>query len=221
MASKKDKDHARLLALLLAAYLLSQKQIMTLAQTIETGYLASQQAAYREAAATVGSDDATDWEPSPEQEDAAHEWAQAQAQGIADTYKADLTSAIETYLNSYEQEVDSLDGAEAHAGSVLGEWATKRATWKSEQIANYSCGSGGDAGTQAFIVDLEGGNVIDSETGEAVEIGDYGIACLPEESTNDVCASVAGQVFDISDRDSLPDMPAHGGCPHEYLIVSV
>lgn len=218
-----DRDHDKdaLLALLYAAYLLTQADITALAEAVASGYLVSMQAAYREAAATVGSTNGQDWTPSPEQEQAARQWATEQAQGIADTYHADLKSAIETVLDAWQDEQGDLTGVMAHAPQLVGAWAEKRAGWKSEQVSNYSCGSGGQAGTSAFVVDMEAGNVIDTDTGEAADIGDYAIACLPEEASNDVCATVAGQTFDVQDWRELPEMPAHGNCPHEYLVVAV
>lgn len=208
-----------LLALLLAAYLLTADDISTLAAAIAVGYLASMQAAYREAAGTVGSDDT--WTPDEQQQEQAQAWARNQAQGIADTYNADLQAAIVLFLDAWTKEQGSLDGAQRAAPAALGAWSKSRAQWKGQQISNYSCGSGADAGTSAFLVDLENGMLIDTETGEVVEIGDYAIGCLPEESSSDICKTVAGQMFDISERDSLPDMPNHPSCPHEYVIVQI
>lgn len=216
-----DHDKDALLTLLYAAYLLTQGDITVLAEAIASGYLVSMQAAYREAAATVGSANGQDWTPSPEQEQAARQWATEQAQGIADTYHADLKSALETVLDAWQDEQGDLTGVMARAPQLVGAWADKRAGWKSEQVSNYSCGSGGQAGTAAFVVDLEAGNVIDTETGEVVEIGGYVIACLPVEASNDVCATVAGQTFDVSQFADLPALPAHGSCPHEYLVTLV
>lgn len=215
----KKRDRDKLLALLLAAYLLSQKDIARVTLAIATGYLVSMQAAYREAAATVGSD-GTEWEPSQAEEDTAHMWAQEQAQGIAETYARDLTSAINTYLESYQEESGgSLVGASAHAGKVIGDWCKERASWKSEQMSNSSCGSGGDAGISKFLVDLTNGQFVDTETGEAVKMEDYAIAVLPEQAGCPTCKTYAGLLWDI--QDTLPEFPLHTSCGHERVLMMV
>ena len=222
-ATNRERDHDRdaLLALLLAAYLLTRDDITALSEAIASGYLISMQAAYREAAATVGSAIGQRWTPSSEQERAVRQWAAGQAAGIVATYQNDLKAAITTVLDAWQEEQGSLTGVMQHAPQIVGAWAEKRAQWKAPQVSNYSCGSGGQAGTSAFVVDVEAGNVIDTDTGEAMEIGDVGIACLPETASNDVCATVAGQTFDAQEWRDLPVMPAHSNCPHEYVVVMV
>lgn len=221
MPQKPDHDYAALLALLLAAYMLSAGDVRTMSAALATGYLVSMQAAYQEAASTVGSSDGQNWTPSQDDQQTAQTWAEAQAAGIAATYASDLKGAITTFLDTWQKEKGNLQGAQQAATTILGQWAQKRAAWKSQQVSNYSCGSGGQAGTDAFLVDLEGGYLIDTETGEAIAIGDYAIAVLPETSSNDLCRDFAGYLFDISEDDAIPDFPIHGNCPHEKVLVMV
>ena len=219
MSGKSDPDRDAILALLLAAYLLTQADISAMVASIAAGYLVSMQAAYREAASTVGSADGQDWTPSQEDEQAAQDWAQSQAQGIANTYKADLTAAILVFLDAWQHEKGDLSGAMAAAPGIIGQWSDKRAQWKSQQVSSDACGSGGEAGTSAFLVDLEGGLFIDTETGEVVNIGNYGIAVLPDEARCFECLDWAGGVYDV--QDDVPDFPIHSWCGHERVLVMV
>src|SRR5260370_42574624 len=91
------------------------------------------QAAYGEAASPVGSADGQDWTPSQTDQQAAQDWAQSQAQGIANTYKADLTAAIIVFLDAWQHEKGDLSGARSAAPGTMGQWGGRRGEWERQQ----------------------------------------------------------------------------------------
>jgi hypothetical protein len=208
-----------------AAFAIGKDEIAAMADAIMNGFLASMKAAYHASTRALGLS-SSQWAPSDEETATIEEWAAEQASAIAATYADNLDSASETFLDAYEGDIEA---AAAAAGDVIGTWAMERADWKAEQISNYTCGSGDYSGIDAFVGDFEGEDVapedaaafIDPVTGEPISPDKYVIACLPDSSTNDICATVAGQTFALDQWADLPIMPAHGNCPHQYLVIGV
>jgi hypothetical protein len=188
------------------------------------------QRAYRKAQHTVHA--LPIWEPSQRDIERAQKQAHKAAESIAETYQTLLSHFLERVLEVEKQQKGLLTAGWADLyGSVreavrdlvgkVSAFVSGLALWKSKQVANYTCGQGNYDGTDAFIMDVESGDVVDSETGEVIQGGDYAILCSPDTASNDICAEVAGQLFDLSQWSELPEMPAHGGCPHGYDIVQV
>jgi len=219
-----------LITLITHAYAMREQDVATLAAHLATARLAAMQRAYRKAQRTVHASPL--WEPTQQDSARAHQQAHKAAESIAETYQTLLSHFLERVLEVEKQRkglstaswTDLYGTVREAVRDLVGKvktFVSDLAGWKSEQVANYTCGQGNYDGTGAFIVDLESGDVIDSETGEVVQGGDYAIQCLPAESSSDVCSTVAGQTFDISEWSDLPEMPNHGNCDHEYIIVSV
>lgn len=221
---------AALIALIVQAYAMTEQDVNTLAGHLATARLAAMQRAYRKAQHTVHA--APVWEPGERDIKRAHRLAHKAAASIAETYRTLLSHFLERVLAVEKQRkglhtaawTDLYGSVREAVRDLVGKvktFVSDLAGWKSKQVADYTCGQGNYDGTGVFIVDVESGDVIDSETGEVIQGGDYAIQCLPAESSSDVCSTVAGQQFDLNEWQDLPEMPNHSSCSHEYIIVAV
>lgn len=204
-------DEQALIALLIAAFLLSQNEIEAMTSAIIVARIASARASYARASDTAGVD-GSDWEPSDDLTQEIGDTSEQDAEGIAATYRDDLGIVVAGFVTSWLGTHDTLDGCEAAARHEVATWATDRAAWKSEQIANYTGGSGANSGTNQWVDDLSDGEF------DGVNPDDVEITVLPEESSNDLCREYAGEVFEMSEYDTIPDFPIHGGCPHRKVV---
>lgn len=203
-----------LIALLVAAFLLSKADIKAMASAILAARIASMKAAYSQASSTVGIDD-TDWEPDAELQSMAKDASRQDAESIASTYKDDLEAVATAFVVAWMLDHESLDGCEAAARVEIAVWAIARAEWKSKQIADYTCGSGANDGTAMWVADAMDGEF---ELPDGVTLDDIEVTVLPEESSSDLCSEYAGETFDIDEYDSIPDFPIHANCPHRKVV---
>jgi len=208
-----NKEKA-LIALLVAAFLLSKADIKAMASLIFTARIASMKAAYSQASSTVGISD-EEWEPPSDLREMAEDVSEQDADSIADTYKKDLEAVATAFVVAWMLDHESLDGCEPAARKEIAVWAIARAEWKSKQIANFTCGSGYNDGTDMWIGDFVDG---DLDLPDGVSEDDVEVTVLPEESSNDICSAYAGETFDIDEYDSIPDFPIHSNCPHRKVI---
>jgi len=206
-------DEKALIALLVAAFLLSKSEVASMTTLIFTARMDSAKASYAQASDTVGA--STDWEPSDDLQGQLKDTSEQDAESIAATYEADLESVATGFAESWMLDHESLDGCEVAARSELSTWATDRATWKSEQISGYTCGSGANTGTNEWIDDLLDEDI---DLPEGLSVDDVEVTVLPEESSSDICKEYAGQSFDIDEIDEIIDLPAHLGCIHRKVI---
>jgi hypothetical protein len=206
-------DEKALIALLIAAYLLSKEDTKAMASAIETARIDSAKASYQQSSDTVGAD--TDWEPDDDLAKEIKDLSEQDAEGIADTYEAELSNQAEAFVTGWVGDHDSLDGCEDAARIALVAWALSRAAWKSEQIANYSCGAGANVGVDQWILDLLDE---DFDLPDDISVDDIELTVLPEESSSDECEEYAGEVFDIDEYDSIPDFPIHSNCIHRKVV---
>lgn len=204
-----------LIALLVAAFLLSKADIKAMAVLILTARIASMKAAYNQASSTVGISD-EDWEPDAELQSMAKSVSEQDAESIASTYKDDLEAVTTAFVVAWMIDHESLDGCEAAARVALSEWATLRAEWKSKQIADYTCGSGANDGIEMWIGDVQDGK---RKLPDGVTIDDIEITVLPATSSSDECEKWAGKRFSLSEALSVPGMPMHPHCIHRKVIV--
>lgn len=203
-----------LIALLILAFMLSKADIKAMASLILTARIASMKAAYSQANDVVGID-GDDWEPDAELQSMAKSASEQDAESIASTYKDDLEAVATAFVLAWMLDHESLDGCEAAARKEIAVWAIARAEWKSVQIADYTCGSGANDGTDMWIGDFLDG---DLDLPDGVSEDDVEITVLPEESSNDLCSEYAGKTFDINEYDDIPDFPIHTGCPHRKVV---
>lgn len=235
---------SQLVSLIIAAYTLSQDDITSLAESITTHRLNVMQASYRRAQLVVGL--APNWTPGKKVQRRIEKQSQKDAQGIAATYKQYLTSFVETALEVEKAMKDatvrgwrdvfgSVKEAVRQMVSNVGEWLSDFTGWKPKQVANATCGGGVSDGTMQFaqdVVDASNGDgtVQDDNGGTIVDISDMnteitniGIAILPAESSNDVCALIAGKTFTMAEYDEIYSLvgtlPVHANCRHYASIV--
>lgn len=204
-----------LIALLVLAFLLSKADINAMAALILTARIASMKAAYNQASNTIGIDD-SNWEPPDELQSMAKSASEQDAESIASTYKDDLEAVATAFVVAWMLDHESLDGCEAAALEALAEWAIARAEWKSKQIADYTCSSGANDGTEMWIGDVQDGK---RKLPDHVSIDDIEIEVQPATSSSDDCKSYAGKRFSLSEALSLPGMPMHPHCIHRKIIV--
>jgi hypothetical protein len=206
-------DEKALIAVLVAAFLLSKADIKDMAVAILAGRIASMKASYQQASDTVGAD--TDWEPSDDLQSEIKDISEQDAEGIAATYKDDLESVASAFIVSWMSTHDTLDGCEEAARQSLSTWATQRSSWKSEQIADYTCSNGASLGIDQWASDL-----IDEEIDlpEGLSADDVEVMVLPEEATCAQCKAVAGQSFSVDEIDTIEEFPIHSGCDHRKTI---
>lgn len=211
MNKDNDKQKAALIALLIAAFLLTDSDIAAMATLITTARLDSAKVSYAQASDTTGVD-GSDWEPSDEVQQTIQDVSTQDAESIAATYEDDLTSVTTRFVDAWLIDHDTLDGCEDATRKELAEWVADRTTWKSEQIANYTCSSGANTGTDEWLDDLDEGGF------GGLNPDDLEVTVLPEESSNDLCADYAGKVFGIDEVDTIPSFPIHSNCPHRIVI---
>lgn len=204
-----------LIALLILAFMLSKADIKAMASLILTARIASMKAAYSQANDVVGID-GDDWEPDAELQSMAKNASEQDAESIAGTYKDDLEAVATAFVVAWMLDHESLDGCEAAARKEIAVWAIARAEWKSKQIADYTCGSGANDGTDLWIGDVQDGK---RKLTDGVTIDDIEIEVVPSESSSDECKEWAGKRFSLSEALSVPTFPAHIGCIHRKIIV--
>ncbi len=207
-------DEKALIAVLVAAFLLSSKDIKDMAVAIFVGRVASMKAAYAQASDTVGIDGSL-WVVPDDLQSEISDTSEQDAEGIAATYKDDLESVASAFVVGWMTNHDSLDGCEEAARQSLSTWALQRSSWKSEQIANYTCSNGASLGIDQWASDLVDGDI---DLPEGLSADDVEVTVLPEESSNDICKEYAGQSFDVDEIDDIPDFPAHPSCQHRKVI---
>jgi hypothetical protein len=203
-----------LIALLVAAFLLSNAEIKAMASLILTARIASMKAAYSQASNTVGIDD-SNWEPPSDLRKMAEDVSKQDADSIANTYKDDLEAVTTAFVVAWMIDHESLDGCEAAARKEISVWAIARAEWKSKQIADYTCGSGANDGTDMWIGDFLDG---DLDLPDGITEDDVEIEIQPEEAVCKECKEYAGQRFSLEDADDI-ELPAHPACPHHKVIA--
>lgn len=207
-------DEKALIALLVAAFLLSSKEIAAMATLISVARIDSAKASYAAASDTAGVS-GEDWEPDKEFQDMANEVSEKDAQSISDTYKADLESVAAAFVAGWLLDHETLDGCEAKARESLSIWTKQRAEWKSEQIAKWTCGSGASDGTDLWLGDLIDGEF---DLPEGLSADDVEVTVLPETATCSRCLEYAGESFDIDEIDDIPEFPLHTGCDHRKVV---
>lgn len=212
-------DPEDIAARVVSDYLLSPDEIIAIADSIADGRAESLVASYIAAVEAAGLDAPAGWAPSQALEDAAREAADEAAQSIADTYADDLVRNATRFLENWMDDHDGdLEGSQGALRDTLGYYTSERAAWKSEQVAEYETGVGGQAGTQAAISDLSDGTLTD-DTGAALDTSLLAVAVLPETTSADFCAEFAGNVYAFDDAPAL-NFPAHLMCQH-YTVVLV
>lgn len=203
-----------LIALLILAFLLSKADIKAMASLIFTARIASMKAAYSQASDTVGISD-EDWEPPSDLRRMAEDVSQQDTDSIASTYKDDLEAVATAFVAAWMLDHETLDGCEAAARIEISVWAIARAEWKSVQIADYTCGSGANDGTDLWIGDCLDG---DLDLPDGVSEDDVEVEIQPEDAVCKECKEYAGQRFSLEDADDI-ELPAHANCPHHKIIV--
>jgi hypothetical protein len=210
----KNDSIEELVILLIAAFLLTTSEVFEMAAAIAAARLASMQAAYDRANGQVGLN--SEWVASQDLIDQVNAQADLDAESIAETYRNDLEITTRSFLEGYLKSQGTLEGASAAAISMLNGQTAERATWKTEQIVNATCGAGANGGTIAWIDDFLNG-LIDLPDG--IDPNSMNIAVLPVESSSDFCHIYAGELYAIDDLDYLPKFPAHPNCIHRIEIV--
>jgi hypothetical protein len=206
-------DEKALIALLVAAFLLSKADIAAMTALIITGRTDSAKASYQQSSDTVGA--STDWEPDSDLQGDIKDSSEQDAESIASTYKSELEAVATAFVAGWMSNHDSLDGCEGAARTELATWATTRAAWKSEQIANYTCGAGANAGIDQWILDLIDEDI---ELPDGVTLDDIEVEIQPDEAVCDACKEIAGKRFDFDEADDI-ELPSHSNCPHRKVIV--
>jgi hypothetical protein len=204
-------DEQDLITQLTADFSLSESEITSMTTALSTARLTSAKASYRKASDTAGFDGRS-WTPPDEMIEELQARSEQEVKGIIVTYQADLESEVSSFVDTWLQAHDTLDGCEEAARKEIAVWAGKRAAWKGEQISRYTCGSGADSGTNAWMDDLVGGEF------EDVNPDDIEITVLPEEASNDICREYAGETFGVDDYDTIPSLPAHANCEHRVVV---
>jgi hypothetical protein len=203
-----------LIALLIAAFLLSKSDIKAMASAILVARIASMKAAYSQANDAVGISD-EGWEPDAELQSMAKSASEQDADSIASTYKDDLEVVATAFVVAWMLDHESLDGCEAAARKEISAWAIARAEWKSKQIANFTCGSGYNDGIDMWIGDFLDG---DLDLPDGVTEDDVEVEIQPEDAVCKECKEYAGQRFSLDEADDI-ELPAHANCPHHKIIV--
>lgn len=235
---------SQLVSLIIAAYTLSQDDITSLAESITTHRLNVMQASYRRAQVVTGL--VPNWTPGQAVQRRIEKQSQKDAQGIAATYKQYLTSFVETALEvekamkcatvkGWRDVFGSVKEAVRQMVSNVGEWLSDFMGWKPKQVANATCGGGLSDGTMQFAQDVveadKGDGTVQDDNGDTIvdisemstEITNIGIIVLPEESSSDVCALVAGKTFTMAEYSEIYNLvgtlPAHANCPHYASVI--
>lgn len=199
-------------------YLLTPDEITAIADAINDGRVAALIASYIAAVEAAGIDAPAGWNPSEALVDAARDAADEAAQSIADTYADDLTRDAASYLQVWIDEHDGeVEGSKGALRDALASICADRAEWKSEQVAGYETGVGGQAGTQAAVSDIIDGALLD-DNGDPLDTSLLAVAVLPETTSADFCAEYAGNVYAFDDAPSLT-FPAHLACQHFMCVL--
>lgn len=215
---------SQLITHILSAYALTKDDITSLATIITQSRLNIAQTSYRRAQRTTGL--APNYTVKNSLQRQIERQSAKDAQSIAETYQDLLRTFLETMLEArslsktWSDVFSNVRDAVTALVAGVGVWLSDFLPWKTKQIANVTCGSGLNDGIDQFIEDNYG-NEIDTESGEVVNWKDYAVIVLPSESSSDLCKDYAGQTFDLSEYDTIPEFPAHTGCPHYKQIVQV
>lgn len=215
--SKTEQD--ALIALVLGAFLLSDRQITEMADAIYNAQVAAISAAYADVAMELsdGEDDGSDFAPDQSLLDELRAQANLTAHGIARTYQRNLRAAAAGFLAGWLSSHDnSLAGAEDALRRDLAEWCRSRAEWKALQIAQAETGEGFSVGTLAAIDDAVSGIL---SLAEGLTLDSVRATVLPDQAAEWFCADYAGNEYTIDEAQDLIGLfPAHLGCEHEVVV---
>lgn len=203
---------------LVAAYSLTPDDKQKLTTLLAKAYLLAKARAYRAAVERTAHlvQLKAPWTPGQEDADKARAWAAEQVESIAATYAELLRNALEREL-SEERAFGSLAGKIKQVATAVGDWFRGFLPWKSQQIANATVSQGSHDGTVKWVEDATGD---DAEWVEGVspDDGRVQVQVLPESSSSDGCAEIAGQVYNLN--DDLPDVPLHNNCVHYLEVIT-
>lgn len=231
---------AQLVALIIAAYTLSQDDITSLAESIADARLTVMQASYRRAQKIVGLPG--NWMPGQKIEQRIEKQALKDAQSIAATYKQYLSSFVNTALEVEKalQDVQakgwrdlfgSVKEAVRQMVSNVSEWLGDFMGWKPKQVSNATCGGGMSDGTMQFAQDVveadkgdgnvqdDNGDIIYSIDDMKLSIPEIGVKVVPSVSSSDFCKDYAGNTYSMDEALSIPSFPAHPSCIHTTIMV--
>jgi hypothetical protein len=169
-------------------------------------YIAAQMGAYQAAFQAIGSD--ATWEPAESDIQAAKGWAAEQVESIVSTYAEIFHNANPTATPEETKQ-----------------WIEQYASWKTQQIANVTIGSGADAGTRAAVDDmLEALTSVDIDTSlipDGLSADQIRLRVVPGESSSDFCSEYAGKDYALDEAGDIPFFPAHPGCIHGIEVYVV
>ncbi len=210
----------RLIATIVAAYMLTKTQRKALALAIYAARVNAYTAAYRGAARAMGAVLAGAWEPADDALRTQRDAAAAAAAAVSATYARDLTRQVTSFVRQWltnEAHAGSLDGASHALASDLSGWTNGRATWKAEQIARHETAQARADGTTDAGSDAQDGTLTDSD-GNPIDPSQQLVAVMPPSSSSDFCFEYAGMVWPLDDAPSI-DFPAHAGCIHSWVYL--
>jgi hypothetical protein len=199
---------------------LTAREIQTLIKTIKSAIVTSIQSAYRLWNKVVNGSRG-DWEASSGLIKEVEDVVEKTVRGMEDTYQRELLHTASDFLDTWAQEHDGeITGSENALATTIDTWVQGRTAYKAKQIARYETGYGANLGTTQFVTDLvNGGELIDTDTGESIDPSNFAQVVMPEESSGDFCSEYAGQMFALD--DDVPDFPAHPNCIHEKIVISL
>lgn len=184
-----------------------------LGNAIATAYLDAQHYAYNKAMAAIGIKTAQEGiigriaSGIKTTFDQALSWAKEQVQSIVGT----LQDALDNFISDLGPDLSS-DDIDSEVSTFLQGYAT----WKAPQVANYTYGSGLEAGTQQAIADIMEEVTSADSTLVASTIR---VRVIPSESSGDYCKNYAGQSYSLDEYNSLGvSFPAHPNCIHSAEI---
>lgn len=204
---------------LIAAYALTDADKTRLATLLARAYLTSKAEAYQRAARVASRYVRVKhpWTPGKADVSAAQTWAHSQVEGIAATYEGMLRHAIESAIGE-ERAFGDMAGKIKQVAIAVKDWFRGFVGWKSKQIAGYTESVGDNAGTLKWIDDATGDDA-EWEDGVSPNDGHVQVQVLPESSSSDACAEIAGQTYSLLD-DDIPSPPLHTNCIHYLTIVA-
>lgn len=209
------------------AFSLSKDQETALARTIYQHKLEAATASYKQAAHALKVSLPQDWSlPQVVQKRIAGQ-SVSSSKSISKTYQSLLQSKTDALITDWERSHPETRswGKDAVYGYLLGQlldWVHTFMDWKVDQIVQTEISDGLDQGTRDFLDDLTSGDleVGDPEDlGPGIDLSQAKLAVVPSESSRDFCHEYAGQVFDLSEYDSIPHFPAHPNCIHRLVFL--
>ncbi len=175
----------------LVAYTLSYEEQEELARKLTEYNLAAQRFAYSRDMLAVGL--------TPHVEESLS----IRAGDLLSWGHAQVSSIVSTFQNLLSSFLGGLSAGADVIGQVSG-WLDRYGTYKSEQIANVTWGTGANDGTMAALTDIQDAGVERAR-----------VRVVPGESSSDYCKDYAGQEYSISEYQALGvSFPAHPGCVH-------